>query len=83
MHILAFLTLTAFGLIVAALAVYLIAIAVVLRRTLFTLGTINVGLRAIAARVEPLEPILTEINSDLAGVRDSLNAVLSKKGAAV
>jgi hypothetical protein len=82
MHILAILTLVAVGLIVAALAAYLIAIAVLLRRTLFTLGTINVGLRSIAARVEPLEPILAEINSDLSGVRDALVEVLSKKGAA-
>ncbi|CAN5689236.1 hypothetical protein BH24ACT26_BH24ACT26_02570 [soil metagenome] len=83
MHLLSILTLVAAGLIVAALAVYLITIALSLRKTLFTLGTVNVGLRAIAARVEPLEPILVEINSDLGGVRDALVGVLSKKEAKV
>ncbi len=83
MHILSILTLVAVGLIVAALAVYLITIAVLLRKTLFTLGTINVGLRSIAQRVEPLEPILAEINGDLSGVRDALVEILSRKGVKV
>ncbi len=83
MHILSILTLVAVGLIVAALAVYLITIAVLLRKTLFTLGTINVGLRSIAQRVEPLEPILAEINGDLSGVRNALVEILSRKGVKV
>jgi hypothetical protein len=83
MHILGILTLVGVGLIVVVLAIYLITITVLLRRTLFTLGTINVGLRSIAARVEPLEPVLAEINSDLTGVRDALTEVLSKKGVEV
>lgn len=79
MQILVILTLVAVGLIVVALAVSLITILVMLRRTLFTLGTINVGLRSIARRVEPLEPALTEINSDLAAVRKELLTVLSTR----
>lgn len=74
----AVLTLVAIGLIVAALAVYLVAVLVVLRKTLQTLGTINVGLRAIAHRTEPLEPVLTEINEELASVRDALKETLDK-----
>lgn len=81
MHILSILTLTAIGLIVAALAAHLILIALSLRKTLFTLGTVNVGLRAIAERVEPIEPILTEINSDLSVVRDALSRILRSKEA--
>ncbi len=78
MTVLAVLTLVAVGLIVAALATYLLIILVQLRRILFTLGTVNVGLRAIARRVQPLEPILAEINADLAGVRGALKQVLAR-----
>lgn len=78
MSLLVILTLVAVGLIVVALAVSLISILVMLRRTLFTLGTINVGLRAIAWRVEPLEPILTEVNTDLGLARSALTAVLKR-----
>jgi hypothetical protein len=79
--LLAVLTLVAVGLIVAALAAYLLIILVQLRRILFTLGTVNVGLRAIARRVQPLEPILAEINADLARVRDALMEVLRRRRA--
>lgn len=81
MTLLAVLTLVAVGLIVAALAAYLLTILVQLRRILFTLGTVNVGLRAIARRVQPLEPILAEINADLARVRDALMEVLRRRRA--
>ena len=83
MNLLSLLTLVAAALIVAALAIYLITVIVLLRKTLRTLGTVNVGLRAIAQRVEPLEPILSEVNADLTAVRDGLVAVLDKKGAKV
>ncbi|MGH4022210.1 MAG: hypothetical protein ACRDT0_23845 [Pseudonocardiaceae bacterium] len=76
MDTLVVLTLVAVGLIVVALALSLITILLILRRTLFTLGTVNVGLRSIARRVEPLEPVLAEVNSDLAAVRAELLSVL-------
>ncbi|MPZ66916.1 MAG: hypothetical protein GEU83_15865 [Pseudonocardiaceae bacterium] len=76
MNLLVTLTLVAVGLIVVALAVSLITIVVLLRHTLFTLGTINVGLRAIARRVAPLEPVLTEVNSDLMKARNALMSAL-------
>jgi hypothetical protein len=76
MNLLGILTLVAVGLIVAALAASLLTILVQLRGILFTLGTVNVGLRAIARRVEPLEPILAEVNADLTAVRDGLLSVL-------
>lgn len=79
MSLLAILTLVAVGLIVAALAVSLMAILVQLRRVLSTLGTVNVALRVIADRVQPLEPILGEVNQDLAAVRDGLLGVLRRK----
>jgi hypothetical protein len=76
MNLLGILTLVAVGLIVVALAAFLLTILVQLRRILFTLGTVNVGLRAIARRVQPLEPILAEVNTDLTAVRDGLFGVL-------
>lgn len=79
MNIFGILTLAGVALLVLALAAYLLAALFLLRKTLFTLGTINVGLRAIAHRVEPLEPVLGEINSDLSGVRDALTTVLTKE----
>ena len=79
MNIFGILTLVGVALLVVALAAYLLAALFLLRKTLFTLGTINVGLRSIALRVEPLEPVLSEINSDLSGVRDALTEVLTKE----
>lgn len=79
MNLLVTLTLVAVGLLVVALAVSLITIVVMLRHTLFTLGTINVGLRAIARRVEPLEPILEEVNSDLSKARSALMSTLQTR----
>lgn len=79
MSLLAILTLVVVGLIVAALAVSLVAILVQLRRILSTLGKVNVGLRVIAERVQPLEPILAEVNGDLAAVRDRLAGVLRRR----
>ncbi len=83
MNIFGILTLAGVALLILALAVYLLAALFLLRKTLFTLGTINVGLRSIAARVEPLEPVLAEINTDLSGVRDALVGVLTKERTAV
>lgn len=79
MNIFGILTLVGVALLIVALAAYLLVALFLLRKTLFTLGTINVGLRSIALRVEPLEPVLAEINSDLSGVRDALTEVLTKE----
>jgi hypothetical protein len=38
-----------------------------------------VGLRGIAQRVQPLKPILAEVNGDLAAVRDRLVGVLQRR----
>ncbi len=62
--------------VLGAVAVYLIAYLVVLRRAMFTLGTVNAGVRAIGRRVEPLEPVLAEVNGDLTTVRDRLVAIV-------
>ncbi|GAA5106742.1 hypothetical protein [Haloechinothrix salitolerans] len=75
------LTLIAAGLIVVALAVVLITILVLLRKTLFTLGTVNVGLRSIARRVEPLQPVLADLNTELAGVQREMSTALAERRA--
>lgn len=79
MSLLAILTLVVVGVIVATLAVTLVMILVQLRRIRSTLGKVNVGLRGIAQRVQPLKPILAEVNDDLAAVRDRLVGVLQRR----
>lgn len=76
MNLLGILTLIAVGLILVAVAGYLIAIAVVLRKALKTLGSVNISIRSIAGRVEPLDPALSEIATDLSRVRDLSRRVL-------
>jgi Zn-dependent membrane protease YugP len=76
MTLLVILTLIAVGLLVVALALVLIAILLRLRTILFTLGTVNVGLRAIARRVEPLEPVLADVNSDLSAANHAMSDAL-------
>lgn len=76
MTVLVVLTLIAAGLIVVTLALVLIMILLRLRSTLSKLETVNVGLRDIAGSVEPLERVLTEVNSDLAGVSRGVHDAL-------
>ncbi|MQA62902.1 MAG: hypothetical protein GEU86_15735 [Actinophytocola sp.] len=71
------LTLVAVGLIVVALALVLITILFLLRKTLFTLGTVNVGLRSIARRVEPLQPVIADVNTGLVQVNRDLSDALA------
>ncbi len=76
MNPLAILLIIGVATVLGAVAVYLIAYLVVLRRAMFTLGTVNAGVRAIGRRVEPLEPVLAEVNGDLTAVRDRLVAIV-------
>ncbi len=62
---------------VAALAFYLIWVIVILRRLTDTLGKVVFGVASIAHRVEPVEQIVGEINGDLIGVADALEALAS------
>lgn len=63
------------GVLVAALAFYLIWVVVILRRLTDTLGKVVFGVGSIAHRVQPIGPLVTEINSDLGGVADALEAL--------
>lgn len=76
MNVFGILTIVGVAVVLAAVAVYLIIYLVLLRSAMRTLGTVNAGVRAIGRRVEPLEPILIEVNGDLSAVRDRLVAVV-------
>ncbi len=73
----AIVTLIATGLLVVALATYLIVIAWNLRKAVHSLGLVIFGVRAIAHRVEPVEPLATQILDDLTVVDDALADLLA------
>lgn len=60
---------------VAALAFYLLWVVVILRRLTDTLGKVVFGVASIAHRVEPVGAVVGEINGDLIGVADALEAL--------
>ncbi len=63
------------GVLVAALAFYLLWVVVILRRLTDTLGKVVFGVASIAHRVEPVGAVVGEINGDLIGVADALEAL--------
>lgn len=63
------------GVLVAALAFYLIWVVLILRRLTDTLGKVVFGVASIANRVQPIGPLVGEINGDLGGVADALEAL--------
>ena len=65
-------TLIGVFIIVAALAAYLIMIAYSLYKVSFTLGTVLIGVRAIAARCEPLREVIGSIGNDVAAVEQAM-----------
>lgn len=81
MQTVAIVTLIGVAATVVVLAIYLLTIAWLLYKVSFTLGTVVAGLRAIANQTEPLEPVVAEINADLAGVKGALEDLLQKKTA--
>ena len=73
-------TLIGVAVIVGALAVYLIIIAFSLYRVSFTLGTVLIGVRAIAARCEPLRGVLGSIADDVTAVEQALAGLVAGAG---
>lgn len=71
------LTLIGVGAIVVVLALYLIAIAVILRHVSFTVGTVLIGVRAIAMQVQPIGPVVHEIVRDVQAIDEDLDALLT------
>lgn len=68
--------------IVAALAFYLIKVALTLKEVNATLENVIGGVLRIVDQTQPIGPVLTEINRDLGGVQAALQGLLAKKGAA-
>jgi len=62
--------------IAAALALYLIVIASILKDVSFNVGTVLIGVRSIAAQTAPLGPVLRDVVNDIRGIDDDLHAVL-------
>ncbi len=71
-------TFVAVGVLVAALALYLITIIALLRNIRRTAGLILFGVRAIAEQAGPVGEIVGEINADLTGVRNALQGLLQQ-----
>jgi hypothetical protein len=71
-------TLVGVFLIVAALAGYLITIAATLRDVSFTLGTVIIGVRAIANQTEPLRGVVQDIVADVVAIDTAFKGLLSK-----
>ncbi len=70
-------TLIGVAIIVAALAFYLITIAATLKHVSFTVGTVLIGVRAIAAQCQPLQPVIRDIANDVAAIDDDLEALVT------
>ncbi|MGH9179793.1 MAG: hypothetical protein ACRD0N_14725 [Acidimicrobiales bacterium] len=69
--------LVAVGVIVAAIAVYLIAIVAQLRRTSRALRGVRDGVLAIHAQTEPIEAVLGEIATDTGGMAEALTTLVA------
>lgn len=63
---------------VAALAFYLIRVAVYLREVSFNVGTIVAGLWSIAQQTEPLYGVMNDINGSLSNTEAGLQEVLQR-----
>lgn len=62
--------------IAVALAYYLLRVVLILRRAVDTLGKITFGVRAIAHRAEPIDPVLADVNANLGAVAGALEGLL-------
>lgn len=71
-------TLVIVGLLVAALAFYLIWVVIILNSVNDTLGKVTFGVRAIAHRTRPVGPVLSEVNGNLTSVADALEDFVEK-----
>ena len=77
MSIAAIVSLVLVGLLVAALAFYLIWVVVILQRAVDTLGKVTFGVRAIAHRTEPLDELLSDVNANLTAVAGALEQLVA------
>jgi len=73
-------TLIGVAVIVGALAAYLILIAYSLNKVSFTLGTVLIGVRAIASRCEPLREVIGSIGNDVASIEQAVAGLAAGDG---
>ena len=66
---------------VAALAAYLIRVALVLKHVNSALGSVIAGVRAIEVATRPITPILGSIVGDLTATQKALEDLLASKAA--
>lgn len=71
------LTFIGVGAIVVVLALYLITIATILRHVSFTVGTVLIGVRAIAQQVQPIGPVVSDIVRDVQDIDNALDGLLA------
>jgi uncharacterized protein YoxC len=64
------------GIIVAAIALYLITVAAMLHHVSFTVGTILVGVRSIAHQTAPIGGVLKEIVRDTQEIESALDSLV-------
>ncbi len=70
-------TLIGVAIIVAALALYLINICLILNHVSFTVGTVIIGVKAIAQACEPLAPVLRDIKNNISAIDEDLEALVN------
>ncbi len=66
------------GVLVGVVVTALVVIAGILRRIIDTLGKVTFGVRAIAARTAPIDPVVSGIAADLAAVAGALQELAAK-----
>lgn len=64
------------GVLIAALAFYLIWVVLILRRLIDTLGKVVFGVASIAHRVQPVGGLVGDINGNLGAVADALETLV-------
>ncbi|MGH9131847.1 MAG: hypothetical protein ACRDWV_09290 [Acidimicrobiales bacterium] len=64
------------ALVVLALAGYLITIALILKKVSFTLGTVIIGVRAIANQTAPVGEVVGDIATNVISIQNALRGVL-------
>ena len=77
----AIVTVVGVAVIVGTLAVYLIIISYSLYKVSYTLGTVLIGVRAIAAQCEPLSDVVGSIAADVTAVEQAMAGLARGRGA--
>lgn len=62
-----------------AVAIYLVRVVLLLRTVNAALGDILTGIRSIADRVEPVNPLIAQVNDDLDAIAGALEDASSRQ----